>query len=136
MSSYTFVMIKPSSIQYIDEIKKILEKNGFEIKKSEFVKLTQEKTIEFYSAHKERSFFSELCEYIAEKTMYAMLLEHKSDDAISIGRKLVGHTDPKKAEDGTIRKMFGRDISDNAIHASDSKESFIIESGIVFGNDC
>ena len=92
--------------------------------------LTPEKAGEFYAVHKERPFYSDLCAYMSSGPIIPMILE--KDNAVEDFRKLIGATDPTKAEAGTIRNLFAKSIEANAIHGSDSDENAQIEGSFFF----
>lgn len=119
----TFAIIKPDAIAADNaaEIIRIIEANGFAIVRKEKKQLSQEEAQNFYAEHKERPFFGELVDYMTSGPVVLLALE--AENAIQAWRDLMGATDPAKAADGTIRKMFGTDIGTNATHGSDSPES-------------
>ncbi len=128
----TLIILKPDSVSR-NAIGKILAKfedNGFTIKELMMLRLNNEKAQEFYSIHKGKPFFDELIEFITSGPIVAAIIE--GENAIEQTRALIGNTDPTKADEGTIRREFGTSITKNAIHASDSYESFIREAKIIF----
>jgi nucleoside-diphosphate kinase len=95
-----------------------------------YMRLTKEQAGQFYAVHKERPFFGELTAYMSEGPIVAAILSKK--DAVADYRQLIGATDPTKAEDGTIRKLFAKSIAANAVHGSDSDENASLESNFFF----
>lgn len=128
----TLIILKPDAVSR-NAIGKILtkfESNGFKIKELKMMRLSKEKAQEFYSIHKDKPFFNELLEFITSGPIVAAIIE--GENAIERTRDLIGNTNPEKAKKGTIRREFGTNITKNAIHASDSHESFIRETKIIF----
>ena len=127
MSKITFTMLKPDSVRNgnIGAILDKIIKSGFKIKAMKFTQMSNEKASEFYAIHKERPFFSDLVEYMTSGPIVAAILE--KDNAVNDFRDLIGSTNPEEAADGTIRKMFAKSISENAIHGSDSDDNAKIE---------
>ena len=125
-------MIKPDATSkgYTGQIITMITGAGFRIKAMKWVRLTEEKAGEFYAVHKERSFFGELVSFMSSGNIVAAILE--KEDAVSEFRKLIGATDPSKAEEGTIRKKYAASIGENAVHGSDSDENAAIESSFFF----
>ena len=127
MSNITFTMLKPDSIRngnagaILDKI----VKSGFKIKAMKFTKMTDEKASKFYAIHSERPFFKDLVGYMTSGPIVAAILE--KDNAVNDFRELIGSTNPEEAKEGTIRNMFAKSISENAIHGSDSDENAKIE---------
>ncbi len=128
----TFTMIKPDATSkgYTGEIISMITKAGFAIKAMKWVKLTKEKAGEFYAVHKERPFYGELVTFMSSGNIVAAILE--KENAVAEFRKLIGATDPSKADEGTIRKQFAASIGENAVHGSDSDENAAIEGGFFF----
>ena len=135
MSNITFTMLKPDSIRngntgaILDKI----VKSGFKIKAMKFTKMTDEKASSFYSIHRERPFFKDLVGYMTSGPIIAAILE--KENAVNDFRELIGSTNPEEAKEGTIRKMFAKSISENAIHGSDSDENAKIECEFHFSPD-
>lgn len=129
----TLSIIKPDAVKehHIGEIISRFEKNGLNIANLKMTKLSKEKAGEFYAEHKERPFYSNLIEYMTSGPIVIMVLD--GDNAIAKNRKLMGATDPAKAEQGTIRKDFGSSIEHNAVHGSDSIDSAKREITFFFG---
>jgi len=132
MQNRTFTMIKPDATSkgYTGAIIDMMIKAGFSIKALKWIKLTKEKAGEFYAVHKERPFYGELVEFMSSGTIVAAILE--KDNAVAEFRKLIGATDPSKADEGTIRKQFAASIGENAVHGSDSDENAAIEGSFFF----
>ena len=125
-------MIKPNATaeQHTGDILKIVEENGFVIEALKMILMDDDIGSRFYEIHKGKSFYEGLIEFMGSgKTVAAVL---RKEDSINSLRKLVGNTDSKKAEPGTIRHLFGEDIRRNAVHASDSFESAKKEISIIF----
>jgi len=110
-------------------IDKIL-KSGFRIVALKLTRLSAEKAGEFYAVHKERSFYGELVDFMSSGPIIAAILE--KDNAVADFRKLIGATDPAKADEGTIRKLFAASVGENAVHGSDSDENATIEGDFFF----
>ena len=128
----TFSMIKPLSVKanHIGGILNEISKNGFKIVAIKMVWLTLRDSKNFYAVHREKLFFKELTESISSGPILVMVLE--KEDAINSFRKLIGNTNPLKAEEGTIRKKYGVSITDNAIHGADSDENADREARFYF----
>ena len=127
MSNITFTMFKPDSIRNgnTGDILDKIVKSGFKIKAMKFTKMTDEKASKFYAIHSERPFFKDLVGYMTSGPIVAAILE--KDNAVNDFRELIGSTNPEEAKEGTIRNMFAKSISENAIHGSDSDENAKIE---------
>ncbi|MDP1802783.1 MAG: nucleoside-diphosphate kinase [Bacteroidota bacterium] len=128
----TFTMIKPDGVEAnnIGPILAMINKAGFKILAMKYMRLTQEQAGSFYAVHKERPFYGELTGYMSSGPIVAAILT--KDNAVTDYRKLIGATDPTKADEGTIRKLFAKSIAANAVHGSDSDENAIIESNFFF----
>lgn len=128
----TFTMIKPDAVaaDHTGAITKMIEDAGFRILAMKKVQLTPDLASKFYTIHKERSFFGELCAYMSSGPIVPMILE--KNNAIEDFRKLIGATDPKKAAPGTIRALFAKSIDANAIHGSDSDANAEIEGNFFY----
>ena len=132
MSNRTFTMIKPDAFSKGHSgaiIDKIL-KSGFQIVALKLIRLSKEKAGEFYAVHSHRPFYGELVKFMSSGPIVAAILE--KDNAVDDFRKLIGATDPSKAEKGTIRNLFAESIGANAIHGSDSAENAEIEGSFFF----
>ena len=132
MIEQTLSIIKPDAIErnLENNIKNLFEKNNFKILKTKKVKVSKEEASEFYKVHQTKPFYSGLCNYLSSGPIVVMILE--GENAISKNRQLMGSTDPKKAEEGTLRKMYGLSIDKNSIHGSDSIENAKIEIDFFF----
>lgn len=128
----TFSMIKPDAVEggHTGAILKMIEEAGFRIVALKKTLLTRERAGEFYAVHKERSFYNDLCAYMSSGPIYAMVLE--KDNAVADFRTLIGATDPAKAEKGTIRNLFAKNIEANAVHGSDADDTAKNESSFFF----
>ena len=125
-------MIKPDAFsnQQSGAILDQIIKSGFKIIALKLTKLSAEKAGEFYAIHRERSFFQELVDFMSSGPVIAALLE--KDNAVADFRTLIGATDPSKAAEGTIRKLYASSVGENAIHGSDSDANAEIESSFFF----
>lgn len=132
MSEQTLIIIKPDAFQrkLTGIILSRFENKGFLIKELKSYIFTKEKAEEFYSDHKNKPFFSELVSFISSSTVAVCILE--GENAINIVRQMIGSTRSFEAQPGTIRGDYGLGITNNIIHASDSYESFIKESKVIF----
>lgn len=128
----TFTMIKPDAVEnnYIGGILKMINEGGFRIVAMKYTKLSPEAAGAFYEVHKARPFYGELVEYMSSGPIVAAILE--KENAVADFRKLIGATDPTKADEGTIRKIYAKSIAANAIHGSDSDENAQIEGDFFF----
>lgn len=128
----TFTMIKPDAVanNHIGPILAKINEAGFRIVALKYTKLSKEAAGEFYGVHKARPFYGELVDYMSAGPLVAAILE--KDNAVADFRKLIGATDPTKAEPGTIRAMFAKSIAANAVHGSDSDENAKIEGDFFF----
>ncbi len=128
----TFTMIKPDAVEdnNIGPILAMINKAGFKILAMKYMRLTKDQAGQFYAVHKERPFYGELTEYMSNGPIVAAVLT--KENAVADYRKLIGATDPTKADDGTIRKVFAKSIAANAVHGSDSDENASIESDFFF----
>lgn len=128
----TFTMIKPDAVSANNTgaIIKMIEEAGFRIIAMKKTRLSGQRAGQFYAIHKERPFFKDLCDYMSSGAIVPMILE--KENAVDDFRKLIGATDPKKAEAGTIRNLFAKSIEANAIHGSDSDSNAIIEGSFFF----
>ena len=128
----TLSIIKPDAMErnLEDKIKNIFVKNNFEIIKEKKVKLEKKDAEIFYKVHETKPFYSDLCNYLSSGPIIAMILE--KENAIHDNRKLMGATNPKEADEGTIRKKYGISIDKNSVHGSDSIENAKIEIDFFF----
>ncbi|MDO8549115.1 MAG: nucleoside-diphosphate kinase [Ignavibacteria bacterium] len=120
MNNKTLAIIKPDAVRdnKIGEIIAMITQAGFKIKAMKMVRLTKQSAEGFYEIHRERSFFGELIEYMTSGPCISIALE--KENAVEDYRKLIGATDPAKAAEGTVRKLYARNIQFNAVHGSDS----------------
>jgi nucleoside-diphosphate kinase len=128
----TFTMIKPSAFSagYTGNILAKFEEGGYKIKAMKKVSLSKEQAGHFYEMHKGKPFYEELTNFMSSGPIIAAVLEN--DNAVESFRKFIGATDPAKADEGTIRKLYGKSLSENAVHGSDSDESAEREAGFFF----
>ncbi|ARM75842.1 nucleoside-diphosphate kinase [Acidianus manzaensis] len=131
-SQLTFVMIKPDGVKrrLIGEIISRLEKRGLNIVAMKMLRMDRETAEKLYEEHKGKSFFEDLISYILSGPVVCMVIE--GDEAVSVMRKMIGATDPKEAQPGTIRGDYALSKSENVIHASDSPEKAKREMSIFF----
>ena len=132
MIEQTLSIIKPDAVErnLEDKIKSYFEKNNLKISKVKKVKISKEEASEFYKVHQTKPFYGNLCNYLSSGPIIVMILV--GENAISENRKLMGSTDPMKAKDGTLRKMYGLSIDKNSVHGSDSIENAKIEINFFF----
>ncbi len=132
MSNITFTMIKPDATSkgFTGAILNEVTTAGFKIKAMKWTKLTEAQAGNFYAVHKERPFYGELVSFMSSEPIVAIILE--KENAVADFRKLIGATDPAKAEAGTIRKQYASSVGENAVHGSDSDENAAIESDFFF----
>jgi len=125
-------MIKPDAMKngHAGAILDRIIKEGFSIKALKLTRLSKEKAGEFYAIHKERPFYGELVEFMSSGPIIAAILE--KENAVEAFRKLIGATDPAKADEGTIRKLYATSVGENAVHGSDSDENAKIEGNFFF----
>ena len=128
----TLSIIKPDAVErnLSEEIKQEFIKNGFKISKEKKIKLEKHEAEKFYQVHQSKPFYNDLCSYLSSGPIVVMILER--ENAILENRKLMGATDPIKAEEGTIRKKYGISIDKNSVHGSDSPENAKIEIDFFF----
>jgi nucleoside-diphosphate kinase len=128
----TFTIIKPDAVRkgYIGPILFMINQAGFRIQAMKYLKLKHEQAQQFYAVHEGKDFFPGLCEFMSSGPIVAAVLE--KDNAIDDFRKLIGTTDPKKADEGTVRILYGESMQRNAIHGSDSDENAYIEADFFF----
>jgi nucleoside-diphosphate kinase len=130
----TFTMVKPDAVAdgNIGNILQKIQQAGFKIIGLKLTKLTTETAGAFYEVHKARPFYGELVSYMSSGPIVAAILE--KSNAVEDFRKLIGATDPAKADAGTIRKLYAKSISANAVHGSDSDENAAIEGNFFFSS--
>ena len=128
----TLSIIKPDAVErnLDSEIKQLFIKNGFNIFKEKKIQIEKSEAEKFYKVHETKPFYADLCSYLSSGPIVAMILEKKN--AVADNRKLMGATNPKDAEDGTIRKKYGISIDKNSVHGSDSVENAKIEIEFFF----
>ena len=128
----TLSIIKPDAVErnLSEEIKQEFIKNGFKISKEKKIKLEKSEAEKFYQVHQSKPFYNDLCSYLSSGPIVVMILDR--ENAILENRKLMGATDPTKAEEGTIRKKYGISIDKNSVHGSDSPENAKIEIDFFF----
>ena len=119
----TLSIIKPDAVErnLIDKIKLIFTKNNLHITDNKKIHISKEEAAEFYKVHQSKPFYNDLCEYLSSGPIVVMILEGK--DAVVKNRKIMGATDPKNAEENTIRKLYGISIDKNSVHGSDSVDN-------------
>src|SRR5579871_6117113 len=132
MSNKTFTMIKPDAVAngHIGAILDQIIKAGFKISAMKYTYLSEKTAGKFYEVHKARPFYGDLVEFMSSGPIIAAILE--KENAVADFRKLIGATDPAKADAGTIRKLFAASVGENAIHGSDSDENAAIEGDFFF----
>ena len=130
----TLSIIKPDAVErnLIDKIKSIFTNNNLKILDSKKIHLTKDEAAEFYKVHLSKPFYNDLCSYLSSGPIVAMILE--GNDAVSSNRKIMGATDPKNAEENTIRKLYGLSIDKNSVHGSDSIDNAKKEIEFFFNN--
>jgi nucleoside-diphosphate kinase len=135
LSNKTLAIIKPDAVanEYAGAIIDIIIKAGFKISAMKMARLTKSSAEGFYAVHKERPFFGELVDYMTSGPCIAIALE--KENAVDDYRKIIGTTDPAKADEGTIRKLYAKDIQSNAVHGSDSDENAEKEIAHFFSRD-
>ena len=119
----TLSIIKPDAVErnLTDEIKALFIKNNLKIKEDKKIHITKDEASEFYKVHQSKPFYNDLCAYLSSGPIVVMILE--GDNAVLSNRKLMGATNPKEAEENTIRKLYGISIDKNSVHGSDSIEN-------------
>lgn len=135
--NYTFTIVKPDAFKsgYTGKILDAIIAGGFKISAMRLVQLTKSQAEAFYGIHKERPFFAGLVEFMCSGPIVVARLEKQN--AVEDFRKLIGATDPSKAEEGTIRKKYAKSVQENAVHGSDSDENAAIEASFFFSKfDC
>jgi nucleoside-diphosphate kinase len=131
-TDFTFSIIKPNAVRTgkTGPILAMINEGGFEIAAMRMVKMTIPQAQSFYSVHKGKPFYEGLVEFMTSGPVVVMILRH--ENAVEEFRKLIGSTDPSKAEPGTIRKTFAVSVQMNAVHGSDSSENAVIEANFFF----
>tara|TARA_B100000768_G_C10914725_1_gene223096 strand:- start:2 stop:409 length:408 start_codon:yes stop_codon:yes gene_type:complete len=133
-SEQTLSIIKPDAVErnLADDIKKIFIKNSLNIKESKKIHITKDEAADFYKVHQSKPFYNDLCAYLSSGPIVVMILE--GANAVLGNRKLMGATNPKEAEENTIRKLYGISIDKNSVHGSDSIENAKKEIEFFFKN--
>ena len=128
----TLSIIKPDAVErnLENEIKEMFKKNGFSILKEKKIQIEKLEAEKFYKVHETKPFYNDLCDYLSSGPIVVMILQ--KEDAILENRKLMGATNPKDADEGTIRKKYGISIDKNSVHGSDSVENAKIEIDFFF----
>ena len=133
-SEQTLSIIKPDAVErnLVEEIKNIFVKNNLNIKDVKKLHITKDEAAEFYKVHQSKPFYNDLCAYLSSGPIVVMILE--GENAVMSYRKLMGATNPKDAEENTIRKLYGISIDKNSVHGSDSLDNANKEIGFFFKN--
>jgi nucleoside-diphosphate kinase len=123
MTQETLSIIKPDAVErnLAEKIKEKFIENQLKIKKIKKIQISKEEAAEFYKVHQTKPFYDKLCVYLSSGPIVVMILE--GENAIQKNREIMGATDPKNAEEGTIRKEYGVSIDKNSVHGSDSPEN-------------
>ena len=119
----TLSIIKPDAVErnLVEEIKDIFKKNNLNIVNDKKIHITKDEAADFYKVHQSKPFYNDLCAYLSSGPIVVMILE--GDNAVKVNRKLMGATNPKEAEEHSIRKLYGISIDKNSVHGSDSVEN-------------
>ena len=130
----TLSIIKPDAVErkLVEEIKSIFLKNNLNIKDSKKIQITKDETLEFYKVHQSKPFYNDLCSYLSSGPIIVMILE--GENAVLNNRKIMGSTNPKDADENTIRKLYGISIDKNSVHGSDSVDNAKQEIRFFFKN--
>ena len=130
----TLSIIKPDAVErnLENKIKSFFIENNLKVLKSKKIKISKDEASEFYKVHQTKPFYNALCEYLSSGPIIVMILE--GENAVLKNRELMGATDPLKAEEGTLRKMYGISIDKNSVHGSDSLENAKIELDFFFNH--
>ncbi len=133
-SEQTLSIIKPDAVErnLAEEIKGIFKENNLKINEVKKIHITRDEAAEFYKVHQSKPFYNDLCSYLSSGPIVVMILE--GENAVAMNRKLMGATDPKKAEANTIRNKYGLSIDKNSVHGSDSVENAKKEIEFFFKN--
>ena len=128
----TLSIIKPDAVErnLIEDIKSIFSKNKLVVKNSKKIHITKEEAAEFYKVHQSKPFYNDLCAYLSSGPIVVMVLE--GNNAVAANRKIMGATNPKDADENTIRKLYGISIDKNSVHGSDSIDNAKIEIDFFF----
>ena len=130
----TLSIIKPDAVErnLTQKIKDIFEKNNLKIKESKKIHISKDEAAEFYKVHQSKPFYNDLCSYLSSGPIVVMILE--GENAVIANRKIMGSTNPKDAEENTIRKLYGLSIDKNSVHGSDSLDNAKKEIEFFFKN--
>ena len=130
----TLSIIKPDAVErnLVEKIKTIFTENKLNIKEGKKIHVSKEEAAEFYKVHQSKPFYEDLCSYLSSSPIFVMILE--GENAVSENRRLMGATNPKDADENTIRKLYGISIDKNSVHGSDSVENAKKEIGFFFKN--
>ena len=130
----TLSIIKPDAVErnLAEEIKNIFKKNNLNVKDSKKIHISKDEASEFYKVHQSKPFYNNLCSYLSSGPIIVMILE--GENAVSLNRKIMGATDPKNADENTIRKLYGISIDKNSVHGSDSQTNAEKEIEFFFKN--
>ena len=129
---HTLSIIKPDAVErnLDNKIKEIFKNKGFSIIKEKKIQIEKSEAEKFYKVHETKPFYNDLCNYLSSGPIVVMILE--KENAVLANRDLMGATNPKDAEEGTIRKMYGVSIDKNSVHGSDSLDNAKIEIDFFF----
>ena len=132
MIEQTLSIVKPDAVErnLENRIKSFFKEKNLKILKNKKVHITKEEAAEFYKVHQTKPFYNNLCNYLSSGPIVVMILE--GDNAVTKNRQIMGATDPLKAEEGTLRKMYGISIDKNSVHGSDSVKNAKIEINFFF----
>ena len=132
MIEQTLSIVKPDAVErnLENKIKSFFKEKNLKILKNKKVHITKEEAAEFYKVHQTKPFYQNLCNYLSSGPIVVMVLE--GEGAVFKNREIMGATDPLKAEEGTLRKLYGLSIDKNSVHGSDSVENAKIEIGFFF----
>ena len=130
----TLSIIKPDAVErnLAEKIKEKFLENKLIIKNQKKIQISREEAAEFYKVHQTKPFYDRLCRYLSSGPIVVMILE--GENAITLNRKIMGATNPKDAEEGTLRKLYGISIDKNSVHGSDSTDNAKIEIDFFFKN--
>ena len=133
-SEQTLSIVKPDAVErnLTENIKKVFIENNLKIVQEKKIQISKEEAAEFYKVHQTKPFYERLCSYLSSGPITVMILE--GEDAVKTNRRIMGATDPKNADEGTIRKQYGLSIDKNSIHGSDSIENAKKEIEFFFKN--
>ncbi len=130
----TLSIIKPDAVErnLVEDIKNIFIKNNLNVKENKKIRITKDEAAEFYKVHQSKPFYNDLCTYLSSGPIVVMILE--GENAVNANRKLMGATNPKDADENTIRKLYGISIDKNSVHGSDSIDNAKKEIDFFFNN--